>query len=86
MHEAVAKGVDSKVEVLHCMLLDMRIQGYTEGDDPTAAADLLGRLVEIGMEEEGAAEVEFPPASCISQQYVQFSSCNVCRTTKSCCS
>ena len=55
MHEAVAKGVDSKAEVLHCMLLGMRIQGYTEGDDPTAAAGLLGRPVELGMEEEGAA-------------------------------
>ena len=85
MHEAVAKGVDSKAEVLHCMLLDVRIQDYTEVDDPTIAAGLDG-LVEIGMEEEGAAEVEFPPASCISQQDVQFSSCNVCRTTKSCCS
>ena len=54
MHEAVAKGVDSKVEVLHCMLLDVCIQGYTEVDDPTSAAGLDG-LVEIGMEEEGAA-------------------------------
>ena len=85
MHEAVAKGVDSKAGVLHCMLLDVCIQGYTEVDDPMSAAGLDG-LVEIGMEEEGAAEVEFPPASCISQQDVQFSSCNVCRTTKSCCS
>ena len=84
MHEAVAKGVDSKAGVLHCMLLDVRIQDYTEVDDPTVAAGL-DELVEIGMDEEGAAEVEFPPVSCISQQYVQFSNCNVYRTTKSCC-
>ena len=85
MHEAVAKGVDSKAEVLHCMLLDVCIQGYTGFDDPTSAAGL-DELVEIGMDEEGAAEVEFLPVACISQQYVQFSNCNVCRTTKFCCS
>ena len=86
MHEAVAKGVASKAEVLHCMLLDVRIQDYTGVDDPTTAAGLLDRLVEIGMEEEGAAEVGLPPVSCMSQQCVQSSNCNVCKTTKSCCS
>jgi len=55
VHEAVAKGVDSKVEVLHCMLLGVRIQDYTGVDNPMIAAGLLDRLVEIGMEEEGAA-------------------------------
>ena len=86
MHEAVAKGVDSKAEVLHCMLLGVRIQGYTGAENPMIASGLLDRLVEVGMDEEGAAEVELPPVSCMSQQCVQSSNCNVCRTTKSCCS